>query len=67
MTSGDGDPGQVDVGGGGGQAGARVDDARAAVLPGGRGLYLDCQAVRLPPPLLNIGPGCRPRARAVAH
>ena len=37
--------------------GRGVDDAGAAVLPGGRGLDLDGQPVRLPPPLLNIGPG----------
>ena len=54
-------PGQVDVGGRAVQA-PRVDDAGAAVLPGGRGLDLDGQPViGLPPPLLHIGPGrwCR--------
>ena len=53
-------PGQVDVGGRAVEA-PRVDNAGAAVLPGGRGLDLDGQTViGLPPPLLHIGPSwCR--------
>lgn len=68
MASRDGDPGQVDVGGRGRAVQPRgVDDAGAAVLARGRGLYLDCQPVTLPPPLLHIGPGLLLLLARVAH